>query len=91
MLRIFFSRWQNVVDFVVLATAIYWLLLLGSKGHVLKIIIWTGGLAAFGNLAGRMGLSITAWVLNLAAVASLSLLALVYYPQIRYVPWYLNE
>jgi hypothetical protein len=24
MLRIFFSRWQNVVDFLVLATAIYW-------------------------------------------------------------------
>jgi uncharacterized protein (TIGR00159 family) len=84
MLRIFFSRWQNVVDFVVLATAIYWLLLLGSKGHVLRIIIWTGGLAAFGSLAGQMGLPITAWVLNLAAIASLALLALVYYPQIRY-------
>ena len=84
MLKTIFTRWQNVVDFLVLATAIYWLLIWGKKTHALRIVVGIGGLVALGSLAQRLGLPITAWVMHLAALTSVVLLVLVYYSEIRY-------
>jgi len=84
ILKNIFVSWQSVVDFLVLATAIYWLLILGKKTHVLRIVVGIGGLVALGSLAHHLQLPITAWILHLAAITSVALLILVYYPEIRY-------
>jgi len=90
MLKTIFTRWQNVVDFLVLATAIYWLLIWGKKTHALRIVVGIGGLVALGSLAQRLGLPITAWVMHLAALTSVVLLVLVNYSEIRYALTHLD-
>src|SRR5262245_8538469 len=84
MLKNIFMSWQGIVDFLVLATVIYWLLLLGKKTHVLRIVVGISGLIALGSLAHRLELPITAWVMHLAAITSVVLLVLVYYSEIRF-------
>jgi diadenylate cyclase len=90
VLNTIFMRWRSIVDFLVLATVIYWLLLLGNKTHVLRIVAGIGGLLALGSLARRLGLPVTAWVMHLAALTSVVLLVLVYYSEIRYALTHLD-
>ena len=84
ILKNIFVSWQSIVDFLVLTTVIYLLLILGKKTHVLRIVIGIVGLVALGSLAHYLQLPITARVLHLAAITSVALLILVYYPEIRY-------
>jgi diadenylate cyclase len=90
VLNTIFMRWQNIVDFLVLATVIYWLLLWGKQTHVLRIVVGIGGLITLGGLARQLGLPITAWLLHFAAITSVLLLVLVYYSEIRYALTHLD-
>jgi diadenylate cyclase len=76
--------WQNIVDFLVLATAIYWLLMWARESGVLRILLGIGGILLVASVARRLDLVVTAWILNLAVVTAVALLAVAYHAQIRH-------
>jgi diadenylate cyclase len=79
-----FLHWQNVVDFAVLATAFYILLLWARQARAMRIALVIVGLHAGALLARRFELIITSWVLDSSAVVAVVLLVVVYQPELRY-------
>lgn len=86
----FFLRWQNVVDLIVLTAFVYWLLRLGRQTRVLRMVTGIGGLLLLGMLARRLDLPFTAWLMQLGAIVSVLLLVLLYYAEIRYALTHLD-
>jgi len=84
MSNILFVRWQNIVDFLVLVTVIYWLLRWGRQTRVLRLFVGIGALVLTGSLARQLDLIVTAWVLHVAAIAAVVLLVVVYHSEIRH-------
>jgi len=84
MSNILFVRWQNIVDFLVLVTVIYWLLRWGRQTRVLRLFVDIGALVLTGSLARQLDLIVTAWVLHVAAIAAVVLLVVVYHSEIRH-------
>lgn len=86
----FFLRWQNVVDLIVLTVAVYWLLRLGRQTRVLRMVAGIGGLLLLSLLARHLDLPFTAWLMQLGAIVSVLLLVLLYYAEIRHALTHLD-
>jgi uncharacterized protein (TIGR00159 family) len=84
MLPTQFLHWQNIVDFTVLVTVVYWFLNWARQTRVLRLLMGIGAMVLMGSLAGHLELVITAWILHLAAIASVLLLVVVYHTEIRH-------
>jgi len=76
-------RWQSVVDFVILATAIYLLLRWGKEARTLRIVLGILILGVGSLLARQLGLLITSWVLNAANVVAVAALLVVFQSEFR--------
>ena len=68
-------RWQSAVDLMVLATAIYLLLLWGREPRALRAFVTILGVSAGALLARRLDLRITDWILDAASLVALVLLS----------------
>jgi diadenylate cyclase len=79
-----FLHWQNIVDFAVLAAALYILLLWARQARALRTALVIVGLHAGSLLARRFELIITSWVLDASAAVALVLLVVVFQPELRY-------
>jgi diadenylate cyclase len=76
-------HWQSAVDFVVLALAVYLLLLWGRQAHALRLAVSIFGLRVGALVARELGLLMTAWVLDAATLLALFALLVVFQPEIR--------
>ncbi len=82
LLKLPWSQWRKVVDFVVLSTAIYWLLDWARQTRVLRIFVGIAGLVLTGSMARQLDLIFTAWILHVSAIAAVVLLVVVYHTEI---------
>jgi len=76
-------RWQSLVDFLVLTSAFYALLVWARSTRALRIALAVVGIHALALLARRLDLVITSWVLDAAAILAVALLLLVFQPELR--------
>lgn len=77
-------RWQSVVDFLVLAPAIYLLLRWSRDARALRVTLGILGLEAGALIAGQLDLAITVWVLHAAAVTAGVVLIVLFQPELRH-------
>jgi uncharacterized protein (TIGR00159 family) len=77
------TRWQSLVDFVVLATAIYLLLLWGREARALRAFLMILSLRVGALLGRQLDLPITAWVLDTGSVVTLVLMLVVFQGELR--------
>jgi uncharacterized protein (TIGR00159 family) len=77
-------RWQTLLDFVVLAVAIYLLLRWSRDARALRLTFGILGLEAGASIAGQLDLAITVWILHAAAVAAGVVLVLLFQPELRH-------
>lgn len=75
--------WNNVVDYVVLAIAFYWVMRWAKDARALRIALGTAGLHAGALLARNYDLVITSWVLDGAALVAVVMLLVVFQPELR--------
>lgn len=78
-----FPRWQSAVDFVVLAAALYLLLVWGRAARALRTFLAILGLRVGAFVARQADLAVTAWVLDTASLVAVVLLLIVFQPEIR--------
>ncbi len=83
MIPILLVRWQSIVDFVVLATAIYVVLRWAQQARALRIALLVIGLHAAALMARHFDLPVTSWVLDGAAILAIVLLLLVFQAELR--------
>lgn len=76
-------RWQDFVDFGVLAGALYFLISWARQARALRIVFGIVILHAAAIFARRFDLSITSWVLEGAAFVAVAMLVLVFQPELR--------
>jgi uncharacterized protein (TIGR00159 family) len=76
-------RWQSIVDFVVLAIAIGWLLRWSIEARALRLALSVLILRLAALLAEQLGLLITSWVLDAATVVALLVLVVAFQPELR--------
>jgi diadenylate cyclase len=77
-------RWQNVVDFAVLAVAIYLLLRWGKEAKAFRVSLAIVGLKAGALLARQLDLIITSLLLDAANLLAVILLLIVYQSELRH-------
>ncbi len=77
-------RWQSLVDFLVLAAAIYVLLRWAKQARAVRIALAIIGLHAGALAARNYGLVITAWVLAAAGLLAIAVLLIVFQPELRH-------
>jgi uncharacterized protein (TIGR00159 family) len=77
-------RWQTLLDFVVLAVAIYLLLRWSRDARALRVTFGILGLEAGASIAGQLDLAITVWILHAAAVAAGVVLIVLFQPELRH-------
>jgi len=75
--------WRSAVDLLVLATAIYLVLLWGREARALRAFVAILGLRAGALLGRRLDLPITEWVLDTASLVALVLLLVVFQVELR--------
>jgi len=76
-------RWQSVVDFVVLTTALYILLRWAQQARALRVALVVLGLHAGALVARHFDLVLTSWVLDGAAILAIVVLLLVFQAELR--------
>jgi uncharacterized protein (TIGR00159 family) len=76
-------HWQSVVDFIVLAWALYLLLRWSRQARALRLALAILGLRVGALLARQLDLVITAWVLDAATIIALLSLVVVFQPELR--------
>src|SRR5262245_10077852 len=76
-------RWQSVVDFVVLAIAIYALLRWGREARALRLSLTILAFRVGALIARQLDLLITSWVLDASTVVGLLALVIVFQPELR--------
>lgn len=76
-------RWQDIVDFLVLATAFYGLIRWASRARALRLALGIAGLRAAALLALHFNLMITSWVFNGTALIAVVVLVLVFQAELR--------
>jgi DNA integrity scanning protein DisA with diadenylate cyclase activity len=76
-------RWQDAVDFLVLAVALYLVLLWGREARALRAFVAILGLRTGALVGRRLDLPITEWVLDTASLLALVLLLVVFQGQLR--------
>jgi uncharacterized protein (TIGR00159 family) len=81
--HIFPPRWQNVVDFAVLATALYLLLKWSAQARAMRLSLSIVALFATANLARRLDLVITGWVIEASAWIMTGLLLIAFQHELR--------
>lgn len=77
-------RWQNIVDFFVLAVAIYLLLRWGKDARAFRVTLAIVGLRAAALLARQLDLVITGLILDAANLIAVILLLIVYQTELRH-------
>src|SRR5215471_12962305 len=83
MLTISRFHWQSVVDFLVLAVALYFLLRWSRQTRALRLALSILALRVASLLARQLDLLITSWVLDAATVITILALLLVFQPELR--------
>ena len=76
-------RWQSFVDFIVLLTAVYLLLVWGKQARALRIALGIVGLRVAAILAQQLDLVITTRVLDAATLVAVVLLLVVFQHELR--------
>src|SRR6185369_10528284 len=76
-------RWQSAVDFGVLAVAIFLLLRWSLEARALRLALSILILRLGALLTDQLGLLITSWVLDAAAVIALPVLMVAFQPELR--------
>jgi DNA integrity scanning protein DisA with diadenylate cyclase activity len=76
-------RWQDAVDFLVLAVALYLVLLWGREARALRAFVAILALRAGALVGRRLDLPITEWVLDTASLLALVLLLVVFQGELR--------
>jgi diadenylate cyclase len=76
-------RWQDAVDFAVLAVALYLLLVWGREARALRTFLGVLSLRVGGFAARQADLPVTAWVLDTASVVAVVLVLVVFQREIR--------
>ena len=77
-------RWRSAVDFLVLATALYWLLYWARQTRALRIALSIVGLHAAALVAQHFDLVITWWVLEGVSLGAIVLLVLLFQTELRH-------
>ncbi len=77
-------RWQGIVDFLVLAGAIYGVLRWSQQARALRIALGIAGLHACALAARYLDLIITSWILESTAIVAVVLLVVVFQPELRH-------
>jgi diadenylate cyclase len=83
MIPLILVRWQSVVDFAVLTTALYILLRWAQQARALRVALVVVGLHAGALVARHFDLPITSWVFDGAAILAIVLLLLVFQAELR--------
>jgi len=83
MIPLILVRWQSVVDFLVLAAALYMLLRWAQQARALRVALLVVGLHAGALVARHLDLALTSWVLEGAAVLAIVMLVLVFQAELR--------
>ena len=76
-------RWQSAVDFVVLAVALYGLLLWAREARAIRVAVAIVALLSASLLARAHHLVITSWVLQATALLVVASLFIVFQPEVR--------
>jgi diadenylate cyclase len=76
-------HWQSVVDFVVLAVAIYFLLRWSREARALRLTLTILAIRVSALIASQLNLVITSWVLNASTIVGLLALVVVFQPELR--------
>jgi diadenylate cyclase len=84
MIPLVLVRWQSVVDFIVLAAALYVLLRWAQQARALRVALVVVGLHAAALVARHFDLAITGWVLDGAAILTIVVLLLVFQAELRH-------
>ena len=77
-------RWQNAVDFVVLAAAIYILLQWARGTRALRVVLTILGLYTAARIAWQLDLTITGWLLDISSVLLVLMLLFFFQPELRH-------
>ena len=77
-------HWQNAVDFVVLAVAVYFLLQWARGTRALRVVLAILALHACGRIAWQLDLTITGWLLDIASVLLVLMLLFFFQPELRH-------
>lgn len=77
-------RWQTVLDFAVLAAAIYLVLRWSREARALRVALAILALEATAQLAGYFGLVIAAWILHGASIGAALILIVLFQPELRH-------
>jgi diadenylate cyclase len=83
MIPLILVRWQSVVDFIVLTSALYILLRWAQQARALRVALLVVGLYATAMVAQHFDLIITSWVLDGTAILAIVLLLLVFQAELR--------
>ena len=83
MIALIVVRWQGVVDFVVLAAALYILLRWAQQARALRVALVVLGLHAGALVSRHFDLVLTSWVLDGAAILAIVVLLLVFQAELR--------
>lgn len=76
-------RWQSVVDFVVLAVAIYILLRWSREARALRLTLAILALRVGALVSRQLDLLITSWVLDASTIVGVLALVIVFQPELR--------
>jgi uncharacterized protein (TIGR00159 family) len=76
-------RWQSAVDLLVLATALYLVLLWGREARALRAFVAVLALRAGALVGRRLEMPITEWVLETASLVALVLILVVFQAELR--------
>jgi len=76
-------RWQSLVDFAVLAVAVSLLLRWSLEARALRLALSILILRLGALFTDQLGLLITSWVLDAAAVVALLVLMVAFQPELR--------
>jgi len=76
-------RWQNVVDFLVLTSALYIVLRWAQQARALRVALVVLGLHAGALVARHFDLVLTSWVFDGAAILAIVVLLLVFQAELR--------
>ncbi len=77
-------RWQSLVDFIVLAGAVYLLLGWAKQARAVRIALGIIGLHAAALVARNYDLPITSWVLTAAGFLAIAVLLVIFQPELRH-------
>jgi diadenylate cyclase len=77
-------RWQNAVDFAVLAAAVYVLLQWARGTRALRVVVAILGLHAAARIAWQLDLTITGWLLDISSGLLVVMLLFFFQPELRH-------